>query len=77
MVELDIKQWNAIRGKLAKENSPSVMMIRSAMKRELGFTVREHKDYDYVSGHYLNVIHLDFYDDAKETWFRLRYLNND
>jgi len=27
-----------------------------------------------VKGHYTYYIALDFYDDAKETWFRLKYL---
>jgi hypothetical protein len=52
------------------------------MRRELGCTSRTHrfwKPQDGVGvydgyGDYVVEIHLDFYDDAKETMFRLKYL---
>ena len=54
---------------------PSTWMIRDKMRRELGFTVREHEvwrqsrtgpwpDQEY---------YLDFYDAAQQTWFMLKY----
>lgn len=55
---------------------PSMTLIRHKMRRELGFTVREHEvwrqhpggwawpDYEY---------YLDFYDAAQQTWFMLKY----
>jgi hypothetical protein len=52
------------------------------MQRELGFTTRLHREwiaedgagqYDGY-GNYQESIYLDFVDDAKETFFRLKYL---
>lgn len=54
---------------------PSMTLIRHKMRRELGFTVREHEvwhqsrtgpwpDQEY---------YLDFYDAAQQTWFMLKY----
>ena len=54
---------------------PSTWMIRDKMRRELGFTVREHEvwrqsrygpwsDQEY---------YLDFYDAVQQTWFMLKY----
>ena len=48
-------------------------MIRDVMKRELGFTTRLHQDWDNGRG-YIETMYLDFYDEASETMFRLKYL---
>lgn len=54
------------------------------MQRELGFVPRFHQhwvdpdtDDDEFHGRYQDTVYLDFYDDAKETFFRLKYLNNE
>jgi len=41
------------------------MLIREAMRRELGFTIR--------ADTFRTLVYLDFYDDAKQTWFMLKY----
>ena len=49
------------------------------MKRELGFTVRKRDVWlgqDPGMG-YATMVYLDFFDDAKETWFALKYLNRE
>ena len=75
MLTLTASEWRNIRRKLREDyaSKPSVMMIREVMKRELGFTTRYHKVYKEQTG-YIEFIYLDFFDDAKETWFRLKYL---
>jgi hypothetical protein len=98
-IVLTRQQWTAIEKKLNQEyaNTPSVMLIRSSMRRVLGFTVREHNqwvaDPDYrtpadddMFAHLIrqqnwyegkkheHTIRLDFYDDVKETFFRMKYL---
>lgn len=75
MLSLTASEWKNIRRQLKEEYNwkPSVFMIREVMKRELGFTVRFHSVYEEQTG-YVEFIYLDFYDDAKETWFRLKYL---
>lgn len=73
MITLSDREWNKLRPKVFADYPISVMLIREVMKRELGFTVREHRWYTEQHG-YQNNICLDFYDDSKETWFRLKYL---
>ena len=49
------------------------------MKRELGFTVRKRDVWlgqDPSIG-YATMVYLDFFDNAKETWFALKYLNRE
>lgn len=82
VVKLSLEQWAKIHSDLVKNNKPSTMLIRTVMKRELGFTVRRHKEWvreDGVGqydgyGDWLEEIHLDFYDPQKELLFRLKYL---
>ena len=84
MIQLTEKQWADLHNRLAKEyhDEPSVLIIRGKTRRVLGFTVRRHTDYieersrpDRDPWHWpKKSICLDFYDDAKETWFRLKYM---
>jgi replicative DNA helicase len=65
----------SIKEQLKEEykNTPSVMLFRMKMKTVLGFTIRENNywDDDVERRH---IIYLDFFDDQKETIFRLKYL---
>jgi len=79
MIILAESQWTEIQKKLRAEFKwkPSSLLIRETMRRELGFTPRYHQDWitDIDGGsEYRDMIHLDFYDEEKETWFRLKYL---
>ena len=83
-------EWSVLFEQLLSEHGPSIA-ISFVCKRELGFTVRRHKglvphpqseweimknqgwDHRY---HYQEQIHLDFYNEAQQTWFVLKYLNN-
>ena len=76
--------WEPIRQKILAEYGPS-HMISWVMKRELGFTVRFHQnwitiDTNYLGEdivprrHYQNQVHLDFFNDATQSWFQLKYL---
>ena len=74
-----------------------IFTISWRTKRELGFTVRNHKglvkwaddsdeNYQWQEEwlpdefknryHYEEQIHLDFYNDAQQSFFMLKYLNN-
>lgn len=79
----DVSQWEQIRSRLAKEFGTS-MLISWRMKRELGFTVREHQawieskrsDLQSIARFYPEMqIHLDFFDSQAQSWFLLRYLD--
>jgi hypothetical protein len=75
MLTLTAGEWREIRKRLNEEYKwkPSVLIIREVMKRELGFVTRYHQIYSHEHGRQ-EIIYLDFYDDAMETLFRLKYL---
>jgi hypothetical protein len=57
------------------------MMVRTRLRRELGFTYRNHQEwieFDRTGGrprHYCeDQVHVDFYSEAAQTWFILRYI---
>jgi hypothetical protein len=82
-------EWTELAERLKDEYGPSIM-ISFTCKRKLGFTVRHHKGlvpHDTVQWaqmkkegwthryHYEDQVHLDFYSEAQQTWFMLKYLN--
>jgi len=87
MIRLTESQWVPLHHRLSRDyrHRPSVLMIRNAMRREIGCTVRRHRQWQDTreqapatgwleySGHMQEWICLDFYDAAQETWFRLKY----
>ena len=77
MITLTPQEWEKIKSVLEKEWPRSVLLMRSVMRRELGFTVRTHDLYDPKTYSMKTTVYLDFFDDAKETWFRLAYMNYD
>ena len=75
-IKFTMGEWEQLKLKLVKENElkPSIFMIREVMKRELGFTTRMHRQWDPGMVNYQEHILLDFWNDEKETFFRLKYL---
>lgn len=73
MITLTETEWNRIKNQLLNDWPKSHVIIRSVMKRELGFTTRTHYSWDEKRGQ-VTSMYLDFYDDTKETWFRMKYL---
>ena len=79
MITLTPMEWNTIQDQLLDDWPRSHIILRSVMKRELGFTVRKRDVWlgqDPSIG-YATMVYLDFFDDAKETWFALKYLNRE
>jgi hypothetical protein len=80
-IQLSLAQWNKIYHSIAKEYPNSVLLIRSQMRRVLGFTSRSHRAWVqssvpenlYMEGYYEESIMLDFYDKRKQTMFLLKY----
>ena len=79
------REWDRIFAKIKEEYAatPSVYLMRNKMKEQLGFTVREHANYNEQDVEYdLNndwrdyrsQIHIDFYTEAARTMFVLKYL---
>lgn len=61
-------EWNVIYQKIKDEYPPSVYLLRNRMKNTLGFTVRDHNDYERR-----HTVHLDFYKESLRTMFILKY----
>ena len=74
-IALTNAEWLAVYNRLAKryEHRPSVLLLRSKMKEELGFTVRHHREWT-ISGTSQYTIFLDFYSEEAATMFRMTYL---
>ena len=75
-IQFTMEEWVQLKLKLVKEHElkPSIFMIREVMKRELGFTTRMHRQWDPGMVNFQEYVLLDFWNDEKETFFRLKYL---
>lgn len=77
------KEWQEVSAQLVEEFGSSIL-ISWKSKRELGFQVRYHKGLvkrtdqyveDYQGQYYYeDQVCLDFYNEAAQSWFQLRYL---
>jgi len=82
-------EWYQLAEHLRAEYGQSIMLISAKCRRELGFTVRHHKGlvpHDPVEWqvmkdegwnhryHYEDQVHLDFYNQAQQSFFVLKYL---
>jgi hypothetical protein len=73
--------WIKIYTKILQDHGRG-MAVRTRLRRELGFTYRHHRglvrNEIAMSGeptmHYEDQIHVDFYNEASQSWFQLRYL---
>ena len=85
----DPEDWYRVLDRLAEDFGQAIRM-RFIMKRELGFTARDHRGLvpnlkigDVLDGyegraptghHYEEQVHLDFYTESSQSWFILKYL---
>jgi len=82
-------EWSMIQQQLIDDYGPR-MAISFVCRRELGFTVRRHKGlvphdndtWEVMKSEgwnhryrYEDQIHLDFYSEAAQTWFVLKYID--
>ena len=76
-IQFTMEEWVQLKLKMTKDQElekASVFMIRKVMKRELGFTTRMHRQWDPGMVNFQEYVLLDFWNDEKETFFRLKYL---
>ncbi len=77
MIKLTPNQWHVLRDRLRQDYPASVMLIRSRMREVLGFTDRSHVHWFRPLGSSVargnQEVHLDFFNDALETFFRIKY----
>ena len=88
----DPEDWDTILVRL-EQDFGTVIRMRQIMRRELGFTARDHRGLVPNRGvldsflvdnqvlveakpgfHYEQQVHLDFYNEASQSWFILKYL---
>jgi hypothetical protein len=79
MITLPDSEWERIKKKINEQYPPSVLLLRSKCKEELGFTVRQAKitndtKWDYNKKGLIHTWHLDFFDEASETFFTMKYM---
>ena len=82
------EDWDRVLDRLAEDFGTAIRM-RHIMRRELGFTARDHRGLepnnngvslllstqDFNRGyHYEQQVHLDFYTEYAQSWFILKYL---
>lgn len=70
-LKLTLNEWQKILIEIAKHHPRSVWMVRPKMRRVLGFTPREHRE--WIDDEYRHSVHLDFYDESQRTMFLLKY----
>ncbi len=85
-------EWGRVLDRLEQDFGTAIRM-RHIMRRELGFTARDHRGLvpnrkldemwavlqsqvieDVRGYHYEQQVHLDFYNEATQSWFILKYL---
>jgi len=69
---LSVRNWQLLQERIIEDYGRATMLISWRTKATLGFTVREHRDYDQ-DGWQFTTIRLDFYDEQLQTVFLLRY----
>lgn len=79
MIELRPAEWETVLQRIREDyvEEPSTYLIRSKMRAVLGFVPRNHRQWingKDGGGYYKEVVYLDFYNDAAETFFSLKYL---
>lgn len=73
--------WSAIYTKILQDYGMG-MAVRTRMRRELGFSYRIHRGLipngkqitDMPNMHYEQQVHVDFTNEAAQSWFQLKYL---
>jgi hypothetical protein len=78
-IVLSEDNWLKLRHHLFQTQPKSVMLTRWKMKDVLGFTDRLHTEWINKPnrlggmGYQERQVHLDFFDEAKQTFFLLKY----
>ncbi len=67
-------EWNKLRKRIHTDYGIVVAMVSYRLKETLGFTVRYHTGYNVWKKQYEDDIRLDFVDDERLVFFKLKYL---
>lgn len=69
---LSVRNWQILQERIIEDYGRATLLISWCLKNRLGFTVRNHTDYDQDGWQFIT-IRLDFYDEQLQTVFLLRY----
>ena len=70
---LSFYAWDKLKTKIVEDYGQSTVLISWRLRDQLGFTVREHRDYTNKDYNLTHTVRLDFWDDAMQTIFLLKY----
>ena len=70
---LSYTAWNKLKEKITEDYGRATVLISWRLRDQLGFTVREHIEYNQEDWRNSHTIRLDFWDDQMQTMFLLRY----
>lgn len=72
-IVLTKREWRDLSDRIKDEHGANVMLISWRLRRELGFSIRNHLYYNEFNER-VSDIRLDFDDPAQATFFRIKYL---
>lgn len=72
-IRLTRAEWGSLKKQIEKDYPPSVLLLRSKMRRVLGFTTRNHGWFNPKYEKYQRDVVLDFFSDKKHTMFLMKY----
>ena len=78
----NLGEWSDIYAMILRDFGMK-MALRTQLRKEMGFTYRHHRglvtnEHPYKDGpsmHYEQQVHVDFFSEAAQSWFQLKYLN--
>ena len=78
----NLGEWSDIYAMILRDFGMG-MALRTRLRKEMGFTYRYHlglvaNEHPYKDGpnmHYEQQVHVDFFSEAAQSWFQLKYLN--
>ena len=71
-IALSYRAWERLKEKIVEDYGRTTVLISWRLRDRLGFTVREHADYN-VDYELRKPMRLDFYDEQLQTMFLLKY----
>jgi hypothetical protein len=73
-IVLKHSEWRDLRQRIDRDYGPVVSMVSWRLRETLGFTVRHHAGLNVWKQRYEDDIRLDFVDDERLVFFKLKYL---
>jgi hypothetical protein len=75
-IVLKHQEWRDLQQRITDDYGIVVSMVSWKTKEVLGFTVRHHTGYSVWNKRYDDDIRLDFVDDERLVFFKLKYYDN-